>query len=66
MDELTPLGRKIEQAREGLETLKEEAREAAVRHREAGVPQAEIARRLKVDRMTVRAWLDKGRTTPDR
>lgn len=59
MTDLDALGRKREKARAEVARLFEQARVAAIEAVASGVPEADVARRLKVDRMTVRKWLGK-------
>lgn len=61
MTNLTPEGQCLTEARGAL-TRATEAAKAAVRlDAERGVSEAELARRYGVDRMTIRAWLGKGK-----
>jgi transcriptional regulator with XRE-family HTH domain len=61
MDELDRAGRALARVRRHLGFTMEDAKTAALKAVDEGVPQAEIARRLGVDRMTVRKWLGKRR-----
>lgn len=58
-DELKRVARKLLRARDSLASVMNEATDAAVAANAAGIPEAEIARTLGVDRMTVRKWLGK-------
>lgn len=60
-EDLIALGQKLAEARAAFDDVRTSARDAAARAAAAGVPDAEIARRLQVDRMTVRTWLGKSR-----
>jgi DNA invertase Pin-like site-specific DNA recombinase len=55
MDKLDKLGAQIAAGRDARERAKQLVPEAIA----AGIPEADIARRLGVDRMTVRNWLGK-------
>lgn len=59
--ELAKLGRRRARAKATFEKVNDEAKAAVVAAAEAGVPEAELARVLQVDRMTVRSWLGKRR-----
>jgi uncharacterized protein YjcR len=55
LDQLDQLGTEIDTGRKARDTAKMLAPQAIA----AGVAEADIARRLGVDRMTVRSWLGK-------
>jgi hypothetical protein len=55
LDQLDQLGTEIDAGRKARDTAKTLAPQAIA----AGVAEADIARRLGVDRMTVRSWLGK-------
>ncbi|MEN6544515.1 MAG: hypothetical protein ABFE07_00565 [Armatimonadia bacterium] len=57
--DLQRVARKLLRARDTLAAVMNEATDAADAANMAGVPEAEIARTLGVDRMTVRKWLGK-------
>jgi DNA-directed RNA polymerase specialized sigma24 family protein len=59
--ELVRIGRRRAKAKAAFEKVNDEAKAAVVAAAEAGVPEAELARVLQVDRMTVRSWLGKRR-----
>lgn len=65
-DDLTRAGASFTRARKQAATKKEEARVLAVKAAAEGVPDAEIARLLQVNRMTVLNWLGKRPTNPKR
>lgn len=52
-------GKKLQAARAAEQRAFESAKQAAIAAFECGAPEAEIARALGVDRMTVRKWLGK-------
>lgn len=60
-DFLTALGRRLARARTTAERLTEEAKTAALDAAAGGMSESEIARRLQVNRHTVREWLGKRR-----
>ncbi|MGI5127470.1 sigma factor-like helix-turn-helix DNA-binding protein [Pseudonocardia sp. CA-107938] len=62
-DDLAGLGKRLQRARSRLEEVKQEARTAVVAAAEDGMSESELARLLAVDRMTIRSWLGKGRSS---
>lgn len=56
---LERIGGDIRTARAALAAVMETARKAAIQAYDKGTPEAQIARELSVDRMTVRKWLGK-------
>lgn len=58
-DELERSGTSLARARTRAEEKLKEAQDLAIKGDAEGVPEAEIARLLQVDRMTVRKWLGK-------
>lgn len=58
-DDLSRSGASLARARARVKAKLEEAESLAVQADGEGVPEAEIARLLGVDRMTVRKWLGK-------
>lgn len=56
---LDVVGRNLRSARSLLQAVMEDARRAAIEAWQLGVPETVIARKLGVDRMTVRGWLGK-------
>lgn len=56
---LRAIGRELGEARAAEREAAAKARSAAIQAAEEGRAEAEIARQLGVDRMTVRAWLGK-------
>ena len=58
-DELDKLGKQIASSRRTVDQKLDEARELTLKAVDEKVPEAEIARRLGVDRMSVRTWQGK-------
>lgn len=59
MSEVDSIGRRRKKAKAEMEATLEEAERAVKDPGNAEIPEAEIARRLGVDRMMVRKWLGK-------
>jgi transposase len=57
--DLLTAGRNLEAARTKLEAAKHRAADAAEKASAGGMSEVEIARRLGVNRLTVRKWLGK-------
>lgn len=59
--DLDGIGQRRARAKANYLRLTEEAKAAARQAAEDGISEMELARRLKVDRMTIRSWLGKKR-----
>lgn len=55
-DEVEAMAKRLLEARENVEAVTAEARATALRAIAAGVPEALVARKLGVTRMTIRRW----------
>lgn len=59
MSDIDSIGQRRKKAKAVMDETVEQAKAAVLDPTNAGVPEAELARRLSVDRMMVRKWLGK-------